>query len=78
MKKKLQQLSQYLSISDHVYITINTSGVEKPLRILDPHKASSPDVIPAHLLCELSAELAPALSFVSQVSFDTGQIPGDW
>ena len=58
--------------------TIHTSGVENLLRNPNPHKATGPDAIPAHLLCELSAEVAPALTFVFQMSLDTGQIPDDW
>ena len=59
------------------HITIHTSGVENLIRNLNPHRATGPDAIPAHLLCELSAEVTPALTFVSQMSLDTGQIPDD-
>ena len=52
--------------------------MENLLRNLIPHEASGPDAIPAHLLYELSAEVAPALTFVFQMSLDTGQIPDDW
>ena len=62
--------SSYLTMSQ---LTIHTSGVEN----LNPHKATGPDVILAHLLCELSTEVAPSLSFVFQMSLDTGQIPDD-
>ena len=57
--------------------TIHTSGVESLSRNLIPHKATGPDAIPAHLLCELSAEVAHVLIFVFQMSLDTGQIPDD-
>ena len=67
--------SSYLTMS---HTTIHTSGVENLIRNLNPHKATGPDVIPAHLLCKLSAEVAPALSFIFQMSLDTGQIPDDW
>ena len=60
------------------HITIDTSGVENRLRKCNPHKVTGPDAILAHILCELSTEVTPALSFVFQMSFDTGQIPGDW
>ena len=46
------------------HITIHTSGFENLLKNLNPHKATGPDAISAHLLCELSAEVAPALTFV--------------
>ena len=59
------------------HITIHTSGVENLLRNLNPHKATGHDAIPAHLLCELSAEVAPAFTFVFQMSLDTGHIPID-
>ena len=60
------------------HITIHTSGVENHLRNPNPHRATGPDAMPAHLLCELSAEVAPALSLVFQMSLDTGLIPDDW
>ena len=60
------------------HITIDTSGVENLLRNLNPHKATGPDAIPANNLCELSAEAAPVLTFVLQMSMGTGQIPDDW
>ena len=60
------------------HITIHTSGVENLVRNLNPNKSTDPDAVPAHLLCELSAEVAPALAFVLQMSLDTGQIPNDW
>ena len=60
------------------HIANNSSGVENLLRNLNPHKATGPDAIPAHLLYELCAEVAPALTFVFQMSLDTGQIPDDW
>ena len=60
------------------HINIVTSGVENHLRNHNPHKATGSDAIPAHLLCELTAEVAPALTFVFQMSLDTGQIQDDW
>ena len=56
--------SSYLTMS---HITIDTSGVESLLRKLNPHKATDPDAISAHLLCELSAEVAPALTCFQNV-----------
>ena len=69
-----QNMSSYPTMS---HITIHTSGVENLLRNLNPHKATGHVAIPAHLLCELSSEVAPALTFVFQTSLDTGQIPDD-
>ena len=68
-------MSSYLTMS---HTTIHTSGVENPLGNISPYKATGPDAIPAHISCKLSAEVAPALTFVFQMSLDTGQIPGDW
>ena len=59
------------------HITIDASGVVNLLSKHNPHKAAGPDVIPAHLLCELSDEVTPAPTFVFQMSLDTGQIPDD-
>ena len=68
--------SSYTTMS---HITIDTSGVDNVLGKPNPHKATGPDdAIPAHLLCQQSTEVAPALSFVFQMSLDTGQIPDDW
>ena len=60
------------------HITIHASVVENILRNLNPHKATGPDAIPAFHLCQLSTEVAPALTFVLQMSLDTGQNPDDW
>ena len=47
-------------------ITVTPNGVEKLLRNLKPDKATGPDMIPARLLKQLSAEIAPALALVFQ------------
>ena len=60
------------------HITIDTSGVENLVRNLIPHKATSQDAIPAHLLCELSDEVTPALTFVFLMSLDSGQMTDVW
>ena len=57
------------------HITIETSDVENLLGKRIPHKATCLDAILTDLLCELSAEIAHALSFVFHMSLDTGQIP---
>ena len=59
-------------------ITIDTSCVENVLRKHNAHKATGPDAIPGHLLWEPSAEVAPALLFVFQMSLNIGQIPDNW
>ena len=50
-------MSSYPTMS---HITIHTSGVENLLRNLNPHKVTGSDATPAHILCGLSAEVAPA------------------
>ena len=57
-------LSSYPTMS---HITIHSSGVENPLKNLNPDRATGPDAMPAHLLCELSAEVTPVLTFVFQM-----------
>ena len=59
-------------------ITITAPGVEKLLQNIQPHKATGPDSIPARLLKERSAELAPALTYIYQTSLDAGTVPNDW
>ena len=59
-------------------ITVTPNGVEKLLRDLKPDKATGPDMIPARLLKQLSAEIAPALALVFQSSLDCGRVPRDW
>ena len=46
------------------HINIDTPGVKNLLRNLNLHKATGPDAIQGHLLCELSAEIVPASTFV--------------
>ena len=59
------------------HITIDTYGVEKLVKKFNPHKSTDSDAIPAHILHQLSAEVAPALSFVFQMSLDVSQIEDD-
>ena len=64
--------------SSMMNITIRSKGVEKLLSNLQPDKATGPDMIPARLLKQLSAEIAPALALVFQSSLDCGRVPRDW
>jgi hypothetical protein len=59
-------------------IKINTIGVIKLLKSINPHKTTGPYDIPAHFLNNLSEELSPFLSFFFQLSIDNGNIPVDW
>ena len=45
---------------------------------MNPYKATGPDAVPGHIICQLSAEVAPTLPFVFQMPLDTGEIPDDW
>ena len=44
-------------------IIINNQGIVKLLKNLNPHKATGPDGIPARLLKETAAEIAPATDY---------------
>ena len=59
-------------------ITINTSGVEKLLKDINPSKASGPDAIPAKILKECAASIAPILSKIYQKSLNSGHLPQAW
>ena len=58
-------------------LEINTPGVEKLLRDLNPNKAGGPDNIPFRLLKELAAELAPILTAIFKQSLEEGRITDD-
>ena len=59
-------------------LIIHATGVEKQLRQLNPSKASGPDEIPPRLLKLVAHEIAPALSFVFQQSYESGVVPAQW
>ena len=67
--------STYPSVTN---LTIGVEGVEKQLASLNPSKACGPDEIPPKLLKTVAVELAPALCFLSQHSYDTGSVPAQW
>ena len=49
-------------------VTITETGVYKPLKGIDPGKASGPDQIPCKLLHVLHMELTSAITFLFQAS----------
>ena len=53
-------------------------GVQKLLAQLTPHKAAGPDGIKGTLLKELAKEIAPILTIIFNISYDTGTIPEQW
>ena len=59
-------------------IIMNVDGVEKLLCNLNPNKACGPDGITPRILKECAHEIAPALTFIFQMSLDTGILPLDW
>ena len=59
-------------------IEIGRDGVLKPLKKINPNKASGPDMIPARILKDLAEELAPFLTEIFQRSLADGEVPMDW
>jgi len=59
-------------------IKINSAGIAKLMRNLNPHKATGPDGVPARLLKEIANEIAPAISTLFQATLNQGTIPAVW
>ncbi|XP_077988548.1 uncharacterized protein LOC144443049 [Glandiceps talaboti] len=59
-------------------IHINSAGVEKPLKDINPSKASGSDAIPARILKEYAPSIAPILSKIFQKSLNSGHLPQAW
>ena len=59
-------------------ITINTLGVLKLLKAINPSKACGPDMLPNLILKDCAEEIAPILSEIFQLSINTGELPTDW
>ena len=57
---------------------VSIEGVQKLLSNIKPHTASGPDNIPAYLLKEGAAELAPVLTLLFNATLHQGKIPHDW
>ena len=64
--------------SELPHITVSVAGVRKLLEDIKPHKATGPDGIPARLLKDYAAGLAPVLSHIYQASLNQGRVPADW
>ena len=58
--------------------TIHTTGIEKLMKGLNPHKAQGPDNIPTRFLKDYATELAPCLTLIFSASLQQGKIPTDW
>ena len=59
-------------------IIINNQGIVKLLKNLNSHKATGPDGIPARLLKETAAEIAPAITLLYQASLNQVTVPSAW
>ena len=59
-------------------ITVGKPGVLKLMSQLKTNKASGADGIPAVVLKNCAAELAPMLTFTIQQSIDSQEVPQDW
>ena len=67
--------SPYSSIP---HLNIGVEGVAKQLQNLNPNKARGPDKMSPRLLKIVATEIAPALAFLFQQSFDTTTTPTQW
>ena len=59
-------------------ITFSVTGIEHQLNLLNTHKSSGPDCIPAFVLHHCATEIAPILTVIFSQSLNTGLIPSDW
>ena len=59
-------------------IYIKNCGIQKLLEQLNPHKAAGPDGIKATILKEPAKEIAPILTIIFNISYDTGTTPEQW
>ena len=57
---------------------ISENGVLKLLGTLKPNKAAGPDGLRPHLLRDLRTTIAPILTRIFNLSYDTGHVPSDW
>ena len=69
-------LPRDISPAEDVVITEN--GILKLLLNLKTNKAPGPDDVRPIVLKSLAPEIAPILTFIFQVSLDTGVVPSDW
>ena len=59
-------------------ITVCETGMRKLIEAVKLYKTTGPDAIPATLLKDYAAEIAPVLTLIYQVSLDQGTVPVDW
>jgi len=63
--------------SNILLITFSVTGIEHQLNLLNTHKSSGPDCIPAFVLHHCATEIAPILTVIFSQSLNTGLIPSD-
>ena len=59
-------------------ITVTSTGIEKLLSNINPHKAVGPDQIKPIILKNLSTPLPPILKHLFQKKLDSGTLPPIW
>ena len=64
--------------SDIPFLEIGIDGVVKQLKNIIQNKATGPDELPARVLKEAAAEIAPIITHIFQQSYNTSKLPDDW
>ena len=64
--------------SDIPFLKIGIDGVVKQLKNINQNKATGPDELPARVLKEAAAEIAPIITHIFQQSYNTSKLPDDW
>ena len=59
-------------------IIFSVTGIENQLNLLNTHKSSGPDCIPAFVLRHCATKIASILTVFFSQSLNTGQMPSDW
>ena len=67
--------SPFPSMND---IVINTAGVVKLLKQLNPRKAIGPDLVSTTMLRDYAEIIGPILASIVQQSINTGEVPDEW
>ena len=70
------EVSSYYPDIGHLHI--RRPGVAKQLSNLNSSKACGPDELPPKLLMLVADEIAPALAFLFQQSYNSGTVPTEW
>ena len=74
-KQKGMKIKPSLAAND---ITITNCSIQKLLENLNPYKSARPDGIKPNMLNELAIYIAPFLTIIFNIAFDTGTIPEKW